>query len=115
MHTLEIVGEAEDGHGRLRSWNGRLMSRITEQGPHSLEEEASWRRDGAEGEGRGGGGGGGGGQREWATHASLAPRNSAAATGASSAMVCRLYPYVRKRPKSAVYLPRVRELSASSS
>jgi len=36
-------------------------------------------------------------------------RNSAPGSGASSAVVCRLYPYVRKRPKSAVYLPRVRE------
>jgi hypothetical protein len=27
-----------------------------------------------------------------------------------SVVVCRLYPYVRKRPKSAVYIPRARSL-----
>ena len=90
-----------------RTWDRRIIGRVPK-----LDAEI---------EGGGGGGGGGDARRLDATDgkllgqiservASPALQDSVAGAAPSSAVVCRLYPYIRKRPKSAVYLPRARSL-----
>ena len=90
----------------LRTWDRRIIGRVPK-----LHAEIEG----------GGGGGGEDARRLDATDgkllgqiservASPALQDSVAGAAPSSAVVCRLYPYIRKRPKSAVYLPRARSL-----